>query len=70
MNNKPQTKEELIEQIKLLIDKNNQTQINTKYIDYFEIDELVEIKESLEFKKSNNENETLNYLDEIFSKCS
>jgi len=70
MSKKLQTKKELIEQIKLLIDKNNEIKINIKYIDYFEIDELIEIKDGLEFKKSNNEKETLNYLDDIFSKCS
>ena len=70
MPKKSQTKKDLVEQIKLLIDKNKETQINTKYIDYFEIDELIEIRDSLEFKKSNNEKETLNYLDNIFSKCS
>jgi hypothetical protein len=65
-------KNELISEIKKLIDTNadKQTQINPKYIEYFELDELIEIRDLLLEKKENAHQNSNNYLDEIFNKCS
>ena len=67
-----QTKKELIDEIKKLIDTNSNTttQINIKYIDFFELDELISIRDELLGKKENSHQESQNYLDEIFNKCS
>ena len=65
------TKNELIIEIKELIDNSeNKVEINIKYIDYFELDELNEIRDNLKYIKNNREKETSDYLDDIFSKCS
>jgi hypothetical protein len=63
---------ELIEEIKTLIDTNSNstTQINMKYIEYFELDELQSIRDDLLGKKNNSHQESNNFLDEIFNKCS
>lgn len=65
-------KVELIEEIKALIDANSETStnINMKYIEFFELDELISIRDDLENKKNNPHQETNDFLDEIFSKCS
>jgi hypothetical protein len=65
-------KQELIEEIKSLIDTNSEstTQINVKYIDFFEYDELVEIRDGLLGKKENQHQDSNDFLDEIFNKCS
>jgi len=71
MENITQTKQELIDEIKALIDNSeNKVEINIKYIDYFELDELVEMRDMMKFKKENRTKETSDYLDDIFSKCS
>ena len=71
MENTIQTKQELINEIKILIDNSdNNVEINIKYIDYFELDELVEMRDMLKYKKENRTKETSDYLDDIFSKCS
>ncbi|MEA3290131.1 MAG: hypothetical protein U9Q04_08125 [Campylobacterota bacterium] len=63
-------KEELIEVIKQLISiKGEKVDINPKYLEYFEIDELLEIKEQLEGKKSKNLDQK-DFLDDIFERCS
>ena len=66
------SKQELIDEILTLIDnnKNNTLEINTNYIDYFELDELIEMRDILKYKKNNRTKETSDYLDDIFSKCS
>ena len=66
------TKEELIDQIKQLIDTESQTDtvINIKYIEYFELDELIEIRDLLQGKKDNSHQDSNDFLDEIFNKCS
>lgn len=71
-NKKELTKEELIDEIKSLIDTNSEssTQINMKYIEFFEIDELEEIRDNLLNKKENARQESQGFLDEIFNKCS
>ncbi|MFZ9659672.1 MAG: hypothetical protein ACO29X_03890 [Arcobacteraceae bacterium] len=66
-------KQLLIKEILELINHNNnstQTDINPNYLDFFEIDDLIETRDGLiksisNFKENNND-----YLDEIFSKCS
>ncbi|MCK5293750.1 MAG: hypothetical protein KAJ49_03790 [Arcobacteraceae bacterium] len=64
-------KKDLIEEIKKLIDKDsNNIEINIKYIDYFELEELIEIRDSLIYKIENRKEETSTYLDDIFTKCS
>jgi hypothetical protein len=70
MENNIQTKEELIQEIKLLIDTTGgDTQINIKYINYFELDELIEIKDGLKYKKQHRDKETSDFLDDISQKC-
>jgi hypothetical protein len=64
-------KKDLITQIKALIATNEEkVPFNEKYIEYFEIDELIEIKDILEHKKEQNKNPSKDYLDDIFNKCS
>ena len=70
MEENSETKEQLIDEIKSLIDTNNDTIINPKYIDYFELDELLEIRDGLKYKKENSQKDRFDYLDDIFSKCS
>ena len=66
-----QSKQELIDEIKLLIDNSeNKVEINIKYIDYFEIDELIEMRDMMKYKKENRNKETSDYLDDIFNRCS
>ncbi|HIP55607.1 MAG TPA: hypothetical protein EYG97_01130 [Arcobacter sp.] len=66
-----QTKQELIDEMKLLIDNSeHKVEINIKYIDYFEIDELIEMRDMMKYKKENRTEETSDYLDDIFSRCS
>lgn len=65
-------KQQLIEEIKKLIDENysSSTTINIKYIEYFELDELIEIRNNLLGKKENARENSLTFLDDIFNKCS
>lgn len=65
-------KEMLIDEILGLINKNGSdtTDINPNYLEFFEMEDLIDIRDGLiknseNFKKDNND-----YLDEIFSKCS
>lgn len=63
-------KEELIEEIKDLIkvsgDEN--IDINPNYLNYFEEEELIDIKKQLAYKKEKVSNTTSDYLDEIYEK--
>lgn len=63
---------EIINEIKKLIDQNSRTntEINPKYLDFFELDELKAIKDDLEKKKKDSDQETNIFLDTIFTKCS
>lgn len=64
------TKEELIEQIKRLISVDgSQVDINPNYLEYFQIEELIEIKERLENKKDSRSSIGKDYLDEIYRLC-
>ena len=64
------TKEELIEEIKSLIsiNKNETIDINPNFLEYFDIEELISIKERLIFKKSKIRETTFDYLDELYEK--
>lgn len=63
-------KEKLIEEIKDLIkvsgDEN--IDINPNYLNYFEEEELIDIKKQLAYKKEKVSNTTSDYLDEIYEK--
>lgn len=63
-------KEELIEEIKVLIstNKNERVEINPEFLQYFEIDELIEIRDNLVIKKSKIRENTFDYLDELYEK--
>ena len=63
-------KEELIEEIKSLIssNKNEKVDINPNFLDYFDLDELISIRDNLIFKKSKIRETTFDYLDEIYEK--
>lgn len=63
-------KEQLIEEIKSLIStsKKDNIEINPNYLEYFQEDELIEIKEQLILKKQNISQTSGSYLDEIYEK--
>ncbi len=63
-------KNEIIENIKKLIKINQEEtiEINPNYLEYFDIEELLDIQKQLEFKKENISKITNNYLDEIYQK--
>lgn len=64
------TKEELIIEIKELIktDKSDNIDINPNYLNYFDIQELNDIKIVLEKKKKDFTTTNSTYLDEIYMK--
>lgn len=63
-------KNEIIENIKKLIKINQEEtiEINPNYLEYFDIEELLDIQKQLKFKKENISKITNNYLDEIYQK--
>ena len=63
-------KKEIIENIKRLIKINPEEtiEINPNYLEYFDVEELLDIQKQLEFKKENISKITNNYLDEIYQK--
>lgn len=63
-------KEEIIEEIKKLIstNKDESIEINPNFLEYFELEELLSIKEGLEVKKSTFSQISSNYLDELYEK--
>lgn len=63
-------KEQLIEEIKelLKINQDEIVEINPKYLDYFEEEELLNIKDKLESKKREINKISNDYLDEIYLK--
>jgi hypothetical protein len=64
-------KKELIDEIKKLIAINGETvAINSKYLEYFELEELEDIKEELISKKQNIKNSTKEYVEELYEKFS
>jgi hypothetical protein len=66
------TKEDLIQEILLLINTNDNSKIdfNLNYIEYFELDELIEIRDVLLNKKEQNKTPSRDLIDDIFDKCS
>ena len=64
-------KETLINEIKHLISVDGTaTHINPKYLEYFEMDELEEIRDELIHKKNDSDAFTKNYVDELYDKLS
>ncbi|MCR1815429.1 hypothetical protein [Aliarcobacter butzleri] len=63
-------KKQLIEEIKKLlkINQDEVVEINPKYLDYFEEEELLNIKDKLESKKREINKISNDYLDEIYLK--
>ena len=63
-------KTQIIENIKKLIKINpNETiEINPNYLEYFDVEELLDIQKQLEFRKDNISKISNNYLDEIYQK--
>ncbi|MDN5088086.1 hypothetical protein [Aliarcobacter butzleri] len=63
-------KKQLIEEIKelLRINQDEIVEINPKYLDYFEEEELLNIKDKLESKKREINKISNDYLDEIYLK--
>ena len=65
------TKNELIEEIKLLISSDDSIiEINPNYLEYFTLEELEEMKSDLIFKKENIVASTKEYVDELYEKLS
>jgi hypothetical protein len=65
-------KQILIKEILELVDKNDstKTEINLNYLEFFELDDLQDIKDNLLKKNENFHQESNHFLDEIFMKCS
>jgi len=64
-------KKELIEEIKLLISVDGtKIDINPNYLEFFELEELVEIKNELLNRKKNSNEFTKTYVDELYDKLS
>ena len=63
-------KQEIIENIKRLIKINPEEtiEINPNYLEYFDVEELLDIQKQLEYKKNNISKISNNYLDEIYQK--
>ena len=63
-------KNEIIENIKKLIKINpdETIEINPNYLEYFDVEELLDIQKQLEFRKDNISKISNNYLDEIYQK--
>ena len=63
-------KKEIIEKIKKLIKINpeDSIEINPKYLEYFELEELLDIQKRLEYKKENISKLSVDYLEEIYQK--
>ena len=63
-------KKELIEEIKKLISstKNDVVEINPNYLEYFSVEELIEMKENLLYKKENFYETTKEFVDELYEK--
>ena len=63
-------KKEIIENIKKLIKINHEDsiEINPKYLEYFELEELLDIQKRLEYKKENISKLSVDYLEEIYQK--
>ncbi len=64
-----ETREDLVIQIKHLISvTGEEVEINPKFLDFFQYDELLETRDNLEYKKIHQNEITNNYLDELYEK--
>ena len=64
-----ESREDLIIQIKHLISfTGEEVEINPKFLEYFQYDELLEIRDNLEYKKLHQDDITANYLDELYER--
>ena len=63
-------KTQIIENIKKLIKINPEEsiEINQNYLEYFDVEVLLDIQKQLEFRKENISKISNNYLDEIYQK--
>ncbi len=63
-------KTQIIENIKKLIKINPEEsiEINPNYLEYFDVEELLDIQKQLEFRKENISKISNSYLDEIYQK--
>ena len=63
-------KTQIIENIKKLIKINpdESIEINPNYLEYFDVEELLDIQKQLEYKKENISKISNSYLDEIYQK--
>ena len=63
-------KTQIIENIKKLIKINPEEsiEINPNYLEYFDVEELLDIQKQLEFRKDNISKISNSYLDEIYQK--
>lgn len=64
------SKEQLIDDIKHLISVDGSiTHINPSYLEYFDMEELLSVKDELESKKKNIDLISNDFLDELYEKC-
>jgi len=63
-------KKVIVEEIKELIsiNKEDSIEINPNFLEYFDLEELISIKETLILKKSKIREITFDYLDELYEK--
>ncbi|MEA3384070.1 MAG: hypothetical protein U9Q20_05285 [Campylobacterota bacterium] len=65
------SKDELVDEIKHLISVDGtSTHINPSYLEYFELEELQDIRDNLIYKKVHHDEISKDFLDELFEKCS
>lgn len=64
------TKDEVVEEIKSLIaiSKDDIIEINPDFLQYFDLEELISIKDNLIIKKTKIRENTFDYLDELYEK--
>ena len=63
------SKEDLISEIKKLISiDGTSVEINPNYLEYFDLEELIDIKEQLIHKKVEQESVSKEYLDHLYDK--
>lgn len=72
MENVIDEKQVLIDEIVELLDRNQdiKTDINPKFFDFFEVDDLIDTKNGLIQIIEKFKNDNKDFLDEIFTKCS
>ena len=66
-----ESREDLIIQIKHLITVTGEAvDINSKTLDYFQYNELKDIRDNLRYKKTHQDDITADYLDELYEELS